>query len=140
MTDCSRVFLDTAPLIYFLDAASVYHQKTKETFTTLLENRHNFILSTITCMEYLVLPYRVSDTNAIQHFWEFVFACNMQIISINNDIAVAAAQIRAKYPSFKAMDALQLAIAQNYDCQIFLTNDKQLKQFDVLDYLVISEL
>lgn len=32
MTACNKIFLDTAPLIYFLDEASLYHQKTREVF------------------------------------------------------------------------------------------------------------
>ncbi len=140
MTDYNRVFLDTAPLIYFLDEASIYHEKAKETFSMLVENRNKFILSTITCMEYMVLPYRLSDENAIQRFWDFVFGCDIQIISVSKDIAITAAQIRAELPSFKAMDALQLSIAKKCNCQIFLTNDKQLKQFATLNYIVISEL
>lgn len=51
-----------------------------------------------------------------------------------------AAKIRAKYKGFKAMDALQLATAMISDCDLFLTNDKQLRRFDGLPILVVDDL
>ncbi len=66
-------------------------------------------------------------------------ACNIQIVSINQDVAIQAAKIRAEHTYFKAMDALQLSAAQYHNCQLFLTNDKQLKQFNKLDCIVVAE-
>ena len=139
MTDCNKIFLDTSPLIYFLDEASLYHNTVKKIFSSLFTGSNSFILSTITCMEYLVLPYRAGDQAAVQALWDFVTACNIQIVSINQDVAIQAAKIRAEHTYFKAMDALQLSAAQYHNCQLFLTNDKQLKQFNKLDCIVVAE-
>ncbi|MCR5061201.1 MAG: PIN domain-containing protein [Saccharofermentans sp.] len=57
-----------------------------------------------------------------------------------SDIADKAAQIRARYTSFKAMDALQLAAAVLSGCDCFLTNDKQLQQFDEIEVQLVSDL
>lgn len=95
-------------------------------------------MSTVTCMEYLVLPYRAKDQIAIQSLWDFVAACNIQVVSIGKDIAVTAAKIRAEHPHLKAMDALQISAAQLHGCRQFLTNDKQLKQIPTLNCIVIS--
>lgn len=64
----------------------------------------------------------------------------MEIIEINQEIAKKAAQIRAEYKGFKAMDALQLSIASMSKCDLFLTNDKQLKQFREIECLTVGEL
>ncbi|WP_175463362.1 PIN domain-containing protein [Selenomonas sp. KH1T6] len=101
MTDCNKIFLDTAPLIYFLDEASLYHNTVKKIFSSLFTGSNSFILTTITCMEYLVLPYRASDQAAVQALWDFVTACNIQIVSINQDVAIQAAKIRASIPTSK---------------------------------------
>ena len=58
---------------------------------------------------------------------------------ITEEITEKAAQIRADYVSFKAMDALQLAAAVLTGCDIFLTNDKQLCQFTELRVVVIDD-
>ena len=55
------------------------------------------------------------------------------------DIARRAAEIRAEYRDFKAMDALQLAAAVHADCDVFLTNDKQLRQFRELKCVTVEE-
>jgi predicted nucleic acid-binding protein len=41
---------------------------------------------------------------------------------------------------FKAMDALQLAVACLSGCDLFLTNDKQLRQFKEIKCIVVDEL
>lgn len=51
-----------------------------------------------------------------------------------------AAQIRAEYNGFKAMDALQLTAAVIMGCDFFLTNDKQLRQFKEIECRTVDEL
>ena len=63
----------------------------------------------------------------------------MQIHPIDISIAKKAAQIRARFKDFKAMDCLQLATACLQQCDLFLTNDKQLRQFDELKCMVIDD-
>ena len=68
----------------------------------------------------------------------FVDTINMDIVEINREIAKKAAQIRAVYKGFKAMDAIQLAVACFEGCDLFLTNDKQLRQFkEIKEYVKV---
>lgn len=129
MTGCRKVFLDTAPLIYLLDNDANYIQKVRDIFTELLEAGIPIVSSVITCEEYLVFPFRTNNREKIAAFREFVSDCG--IVLRNNDRAAAekAAMIRAEYPHFKGMDALQLASACLSGCDVMLTNDNQLKQF-----------
>lgn len=64
----------------------------------------------------------------------------MDIVEINQEIAKKAAQIRAEYKGFKAMDALQLAVACLSGCDLFLTNDKQLRQYKDMKCITVEEL
>ncbi|MCM1499831.1 MAG: PIN domain-containing protein [Clostridium sp.] len=66
--------------------------------------------------------------------------CNIPIYPINVQIAEKAARIRSEYIGFKGMDALQLATACLYGCDCFLTNDKQLKQFNEIKCVTVDEL
>ena len=61
MTDYSKVFLDTAPLIYFLDTDINYAEKVENIFSEVLENEKPMITSVITCTEYLTFPYRTGN-------------------------------------------------------------------------------
>lgn len=73
-------------------------------------------------------------------FNRLVETMDMEIIEINQEIAKKAAQIRAEYKGLKAMDALQLAVACLSVCDLFLTNDKQLKQFKEIKCVTVNEL
>ena len=50
------VFLDTAPLIYFIEGHSQYQQKLKELFVLNDEGNFKFLSSSITLLEVLVKP------------------------------------------------------------------------------------
>ena len=65
---------------------------------------------------------------------------DIEIKSIDIAIAEKAAQIIAEYRGFKSMDALQLASACLSGCDLFLTNDKQLRQFKELKCITVEEL
>ena len=61
MTDYKKVFVDTAPFIYFIekDANNPQHyEKVKNFFKNGYENNMEFVTSVITMEEYLVFPYR----------------------------------------------------------------------------------
>lgn len=143
MIDYKKVFVDTAPFIYFIEKDAnnpQYHDKVKNFFKTGYENNIEFVTSVITMEEYFVFPYRTKNDLLIEMFYRLVRITNMEIIEINQEIAKKAAQIRAEYKSFKAMDALQLAVASSINCDLFLTNDKQLRQFKEIKCITVDEL
>ena len=76
----------------------------------------------------------------ILSFYAFLEGMDVEVMSINKSIAVKAAQIRAEYKHFKTMDALQLATACMTGCDLFLTNDKQLRQFTEIKCMTVDEL
>ena len=65
---------------------------------------------------------------------------DIEVCSIDKTIAEKAAQIRAGYKYFKTMDALQLATACLSGCDLFLTNDNQLRQFKEVKCVTIGEI
>ena len=139
MTGYKKIFLDTTPLIYFLDADINYAENVERIFEGLIENRSSMVTSTVTCTEYLTYPYRTGNTEKIDVFFEFLTDCNVQIQPIDINTAKKAAQIRARYKDFKTMDCLQLATACLKQCDLFLTNDKQLRQFDEVKCMVVDD-
>lgn len=75
----------------------------------------------------------------IDDFYHFICDMDIEISNIDREIAEKAAEIRAEYKGFKAMDALQLAAACLTKCDIFLTNDKQLRQFRGIKCIMVEE-
>ena len=90
--------------------------------------------------EYLVFPYKINLQEYIDLFESLIKALELEVAIIDEKIAKEAAKIRAEYKAFKAMDALQLAVASLSNCDLFLTNDKQLKQFKEIKCITVDEL
>lgn len=139
MTECKKAFLDTAPLIYFLDDDANFGEKMRCILEVLLGADRKVVSSVITCDEYLVYPFRTNNQEKIDVFFEFTKDCGIDLTPITVEIAMKAAAIRAKYEHFKPMDALQLAAAVETGCDVFLTNDKQLKQFTEIRCITVEE-
>ncbi len=143
MIDFKKVFVDTAPFIYFIEKDNnnpQYYEKVKCFFKHGYDNDRKFVTSVITMEEYFVFPYRHKEYSFIEMFNRLITITDMEIVEINQKIAQKAAQIRAEYKGFKAMDALQLATACIMECDLFLTNDKQLKQFKEINCVTVDEL
>ena len=143
MTDYKKVFVDTAPFIYFIekdDNNPQYYEKVKKFFKDGYDNDKKFVSSVVTMEEYFVFPYRNQEYSLIDMFNRLVETTDMEIVEINQEVAKKAAQIRAEYKGFKAMDALQLAVACLSACDLFLTNDKQLKQFKEVKCVTVEDL
>ena len=143
MTDYNKVFLDTAPFIYFIEKDSnnpQYFDNMKRFFEEGYRENKEFLTSVITMAEYFVFPYRNEKMSYIDSFHRLVDTLDMEITEVDQEIAKKAAQIRAQYKNFKAMDALQLATACVTGCDLFLTNDKQLKQFAEIKCVTVDDL
>ena len=131
MIEFNRVFIDTAPFIYYLEKNPEYFDKARDLFLYCYENQKSIITSVITIEEYLVFPYSIKDN-------ELLLALGVHIVDIDRRIAEKAASIRANFKNFKGMDSLQLAAAIVYDCDLFLTNDRQLSQFKEINCRVLE--
>lgn len=138
MTDFKKVFIDTAPIIYYLQSSELYYDNMKVFWKEY--NECDYVTSTVTITEYLTYPYRKKDMRLVNFFNEFIIDMDIQVKSIDEKIAEKAAQIRAEYKFFKTMDALQLATACIMGCDLFLTNDKQLRQFKEIRSITVDEL
>ena len=112
MTDFKKIFIDTSPVIYYLESNVLYYPKMKEFWNFKLLNA----------------------------FYAFIDGMDIEFKNIDKAVAEKVAQIRAEYKFFKTMDALQLATACLSGCDLFLTNDKQLKQLREIKCITIEEI
>ena len=138
MIESKKIFIDTAPVIYYLQSSELYYDSMIEFWKKYDEC--DYVTSTITITEYLTFPYKQRDTQLVSSFYAFLNDMDIQVRSIDERIAEKAAKIRAEYKHFKTMDALQLATACITNCDMFLTNDKQLRQFKEIRCVTVDEL
>ncbi len=138
MTDSKKIFLDTAPIIYYLEKNEQYYQNMKKFWTEY--EACDYVISAVTVTEYLTYPYQQNNLKLINSFYAFLDGMDLDFKSIDKVIAEKAAQIRAEYKFFKTKDFLQLAAACLSGCDLFLTNNKQLKQYKEIKCITIEEL
>ena len=133
------VFLDTAPLIYYIEQNKKYSRILNEIFSANEKQKMIFQTSVITLMEVLVQPMREQEKGLVSEYKRIL--CNsetLNIYEVSIEIAVRAAQIRAEY-GFKSPDALQLAMAVYHSADYFLTNDKRLISFKELEIIILED-
>lgn len=143
MIGYKKVFIDTAPFIYFIEKNEdnpEYFWKVKNFLMECYDNGRSFCTSVITVEEYLVAPYRKEEYYYIETFKRLLETLRFNVVDVDKVIAERAAKIRAEHKGFKAMDALQLATACVIGCDLFLTNDKQLRQFREIKCITLDEL
>ena len=123
MTDFKRVFVDTAPIIYYLENSPLYSEAIKRFFTMCIEKNIQVVTSAITVEEYLVYPYSSGQMDFVDNFKRFLDY-----------------KLRGQYNGFKAMDALQISSAIASRCDMFFTNDKQLRQEKEIPCMTMDDL
>jgi predicted nucleic acid-binding protein len=135
-----RVFLDTAPVIYFVEENPHYAAKAQGVFERLDSGELSAVASPVTLLECLVLPYRSGNTEAAQAFTRLLV--NSESVSfhpIDEQVADQAANLRARH-NLTLADALQVAVALSSGCDAFLTNDAALKRVEGLNVIVLDEI
>ncbi len=140
MTEFKRVFLDTAPIIYYLENSSYYMDAMGRFFERCIAENIQTVTSAVTVEEYLVYPYSSGKLAYVDNFKKFIEYMMMDVVSIDYRIAEKGAKIRGRYKNFKAMDALQIAAAVAGGCDMFFTNDKQLRQQKELPCMTMDDL
>ena len=135
-----RLFLDTAPVIYYVEANPRYVGKIQECFDRLDSGSLTAVVSPITLAECLVRPPEMGRQDLAQAFQDLLTAGpTTEFVGIDHEAAGEAAELRAKY-GIPLLDAFQMALALTTHCEAFLTNDLILKRVGDIDVIVIDEV
>ena len=135
-----RLFLDTAPLIYYVEEHPRYITLVDIIFASLDAGDFEAITSPVTLAECLVIPYRNSDARLQQAFLDLILnGVHTHFVEIEREAGALAAQLRARY-NLSLPDALQCAVALHTGCDAFLTNDISLKRVTELPVIVLEEM
>ncbi|MCL5421127.1 MAG: PIN domain-containing protein [Nitrospirae bacterium] len=136
----NSIFIDTAPIIYYIEAHPEFGPLTKEVVTTFQEGNLTAYSSVITLTEVLPKPVESGDEKLARKFADFLkHGKHLTMIEISEGIAEAAGKLRGRYPVLKTVDAVQIAAALEIGCEAFLTNDMKLKQIKELKVMVLKD-
>jgi predicted nucleic acid-binding protein len=136
----TKVFLDTSPVIYYVEANPSFIEGMQAVFTLIEDGVMEAVISPITLAECLTLPIRSEQVEVQQKFIDLLTNTDGIVpVDIDGEMGYRAAQLRVYY-GLKLPDALQLAAALSSGCEVFLTNDLALKRVSELQVLVLAEL
>jgi predicted nucleic acid-binding protein len=133
------IFLDTAPLIYFIEGHSTYQSALSNLSEFNESGGFSFVTSTVTLLEVLVRPLREGHSHVAKQYREILTtARGIELFDVTSTIAELAAQLRAKY-NLRTPDAIQLATCIEAGGDYFLTNDNRLKTVGEVSVITVAE-
>jgi len=136
----TRLAVDTAPIIYFIEANAAYDALVTAIFAEVDRGTISAVTSTITLTEVLVHPLRHGDHQLAQEYQALLLGSrHLRVIEVDSTIALLAARLRSRY-TMRTPDALHLATAIHTGCDAFLTNDRRLDQVAEVRVVVLDDL
>jgi predicted nucleic acid-binding protein len=112
----TRLGLDTAPIIYFIEQHPKYHPIVRSIFRAFSTGTVFGITSVVTLVAVLTLPLALGNHYLAQQYRDVLLhSRNLRIFDLNATIAERAADLRARY-RLRTPDALQLAAALERGC------------------------
>jgi predicted nucleic acid-binding protein len=134
------IFIDTAPIIYYIEAHPKFGPLSKEIIDALQSGKLTAYSSVITLTEVMPKPIQKGQNELASKFTEFLInGKNLYLLEISEDIALEAGRLRGKYPGLRALDAVQLSTAISVEADGFLTNDNKLKQIKEIKILLLGD-
>jgi predicted nucleic acid-binding protein len=131
------VFLDTAPVIYFVEQHPVWGPKAEVRLTAFQAAGEVLAVSDLVRMECLVKPLKLGDTALVADFVTFFTSPGITVLPVTAAVCDRAATIRAVH-NFKPLDSLHLAAAAVHGCTRLLTNDNRLSRFPDIPVEVLA--
>lgn len=135
----SKVCIDTAPFIYYMEKDPKYLDIIKPVFTEVDAGKIDAITSTVTLLEVLVAPFRKNDLALAEKYREILlYSDGLTTFEIFHDVSELSSKLRAKY-SIRTPDAIQIAVGIKYGADFFLTNDANLRKVKGISVLVLED-
>jgi predicted nucleic acid-binding protein len=120
------VGVDTAVFIYFIEENERFLPAIAPVFGAADSGKLQLVVSALTLLEVLVVPYRAGDAALAQRYEPVLTRSRgVRMIDLTRDHLRLAAQLRAA-TGVATPDALQLAASLAAGCSAFLTNDRRL--------------
>jgi predicted nucleic acid-binding protein len=135
----SRVCIDTAPFIYFIEKDPKYLGIIKPVFAEIDAGKIDAITSTVTLLEVLVFPFKMKNETLAEKYREILlYSHGLTTFEIFHDVSELSSRLRAKY-SIRTPDAIQIAVGIIYGADTFLTNDSNLKKVKDIKMVVLED-
>lgn len=117
------IFLDTAPVVYYVEHHPEYFDRVQQIFDRIDDGRLTGVTSPVTLAECLVVPCRLNLTQLQADFSQLITrGANTLFMPLGEAGARRAAELRGAL-GLSLTDAIQAATAIESGCEALLTND-----------------
>jgi predicted nucleic acid-binding protein len=123
------VLVDTAPIIYVLEANPAFGPRFAPLFQAHAEGRLRFAVTTITVAEVLTGPLQAGDEALARRYRTILQS--WRPVELDLDIAESAARLRASL-RLKLADAVQAASALAINAAALVTHDRDFSRISAL--------
>ena len=136
----SRVFFDTNIFIYLLEDYGELTGRARQLRDRMRERRDEVVTSTMTVGEAMVRPLSLGDTVWASRYESVFRSPGLVVLPFDRPCSRRYGAIRAG-KGVKPPDAIQLACAASYGCNLFVTNDNRLSKnrIEGIDFIVSLE-
>jgi predicted nucleic acid-binding protein len=135
-----RLYIETAPLIYYVEENSTYVAKMDAIIEAVEDVLIEAVSSVIILTEVLPQPIKMGNTKLEQEYRNILLhSGGFGLLPVTAQMAESAAELRARY-NLRTADALHVATAIAAGCDAFLTNDGGIKHVAEITILVLDEL
>lgn len=134
-----RVYFDTNPLIYFIEAHDEFFTAVEPIFQMLKQDEFIACTSDFTLTEVLIKPHKEKDQATINLFRSLLLEAGyFSMLSINQETFLSAANIGGE-TMMRTPDSIHMASALENQCDYFLTNDKRIRGYKSVKVLQVSD-
>ncbi len=136
-----QAYLDSNVFIYAHEGIPPYAEALRELFEEIDAERVRATTSELALAEVLVRPFADGDTELQASYRDMIQPSGtFGVAPVSRAVLVEAARLRADSGSLKLPDAIHIATAKAAGCQVFVTNDRSLKDSSEIPVLLCSEL
>jgi predicted nucleic acid-binding protein len=132
------VYLDTNIFIYALEGFTEYRPVLTTLFAAVENKQLTIATSELTLAECLVKPCKDNNNKLKELYSSFIQTSYfLTVLPVDRECLIKSAELRAEI-GVKLPDAIHIASAIEYECEVFLTNDKAIKVSDTLELVFLD--
>jgi predicted nucleic acid-binding protein len=133
------LFLDTAPIIYYIQRNVEYFSLVQPIFEKLSNRDLQAVISPITVMECLHKPCQDGMVDLQEYFTDILLDEAVIFTATDRSVMLKAIEVRVTY-NLKLADAIQVATAITSNCDAFLTGDARLGSIREIRAIVLNRI
>jgi predicted nucleic acid-binding protein len=132
--------VDTMLFVYHFEAHPHFGSAAGRLLAAVEAGRCRLVVSVLALLEALVIPKRQGDEVLCRRYRDFFDAFpNLTVVPVGPEVAEAAAELRASH-GLRTPDALHLATARHAGADLFVTEDRRVRELPDLAVRSLAEV